>query len=223
MIYSENILLCIAIPLAISLFFLRGGAKRFVITFLTGMGVCLVAAYINGYINSISAHSAEDMAVYVSPVIEEVLKFFPVLFYMYVFLPDERNLLVSSVGIGAGFATFENCCYLLSIGAEKLSFVLIRGLAVGTMHIATLTLLTAMIIIMRRHDAISIPALIAAVSMSAGMHALYNLLVSESGLSSALGYVFPFLTSLLLYYAFRTRVIVRTGTGADTAPRSTGA
>ena len=208
MIYSENILICIAIPLAISLFFLRGSARRFVTSFLTGMGVCLIAAYINGYINSVAVSSAERMAIYASPVIEEFIKFLPILFYLYVFLPDDRNLLITSAGIGAGFATFENCCYLLSVGAEKLSFVLIRGLAVGTMHIATTALLTAMIIILRRYKAVTFPTMLAAVTMSSAMHALYNLLVSEKGLSSYLGYAFPFITAMLLYYAFRTRVLL---------------
>ena len=44
MIYAENILLCIAIPLVISLLFVRGDVRRYTAAFLFGMGVCLIAA-----------------------------------------------------------------------------------------------------------------------------------------------------------------------------------
>lgn len=207
MIYSENILICIAIPLMITLLFIRGNARRFVLAFLLGMGICLISAYINGFINSISGYTPENMAVYISPLVEETLKFFPVLFYMFVFVPSDRYLLVTSVAIGAGFATFENCCYLFTVGAEKLSFVLIRGLAVGTMHVASVTLLASVLIIGHRYSALSFPPIVAAISTSSMLHALYNLLVSEGGWSSYVGYAFPFFSAWLLFYAFRTRVL----------------
>ena len=209
MIYSENILICIAIPLAITLLFIRGNARRFVLSFLIGMGVCLISAYINGFINSISGYSPENMAVYISPLVEETLKFFPVLFYMFVFVPSDRYLLVTSVAIGAGFATFENCCYLLSSGAASLRYMLIRGLAVGVMHIISMLTLAFGLVLVRRVRLLSLPGIAGAFSLSVIFHGLYNLLVSEPGISSAIGYILPLATAALLYFPYRS--LRRTG------------
>ena len=48
MIYSENILICIEIPLLISLLFIDRASRRFVGSFIMGMIVCLgVMALVN--------------------------------------------------------------------------------------------------------------------------------------------------------------------------------
>ena len=99
MIYAENILLCIAIPLAISLLFVRGEVRRYIAAFLLGMGVCLIAA--------------------------------------------------------------------------------------------------------RRLRVFSIPAVVGGLSLSMSIHALYNLLVSQPGVSSVIGYLTPMLIAFALYFLLR--------------------
>ena len=79
MIYAENILLCIAVPLLISLLFLRGKTRRFVLNFLAGMVLCLLAAYISGYLQQASGLDANDAAIFLSPIVEELMKLLPVL------------------------------------------------------------------------------------------------------------------------------------------------
>ena len=206
MIYSENVLLCLTIPLFITVLFLRDTPRKVVEAFMLGMIICLISGYISGFAKLVSGMSAEDTAVYVSPLIEEIVKFLPVLFTMYVLEDGDSELFLTSVALGAGFATFENICYLLSSGETRLSYVLIRGLAVGTMHIASMILLAGTIIIERRYDAVSLPALAGALAMSSTLHGLYNLLVSESGLFSAIGYAMPFVISVLLYIAYITNI-----------------
>lgn len=201
MIYSENVFLCLTIPLIITILFLRGEARKVMEAFDFGMVSCLMSAYISGFARIVSGMSAEDTAVYVSPLIEEAMKFLPVLFILYVLEADDRELFVSSVAIGAGFATFENICYLLSTGSMKLSFVLVRGLAVGVMHVASIAILSGTIIIERRYKAVSLPALVGALAISSTLHALYNLLVSEPGISTVIGYVIPFAAAVLIYAA----------------------
>ena len=129
MIYAENILLCIAVPLIISLLFVRGEVRRFVAAFLLGMGMCLIAAYISGFLNLVSGMGENETSIFLSPVVEELMKLMPLLFFMVIFRLEGRSLIMLAVAIGAGFATFENCCYILSAGAESLNYVLIRGLA----------------------------------------------------------------------------------------------
>ena len=112
MIYAENVLICIAVPLTIALMFLRGSNRRLILSFIAGMGACLIAAYIVGFLMQASGMNSEDTSIFLSPIIEEIMKFLPLMFYLMLFEPGDTELLQASVGIGAGFATFENCCYI---------------------------------------------------------------------------------------------------------------
>jgi RsiW-degrading membrane proteinase PrsW (M82 family) len=201
-IYAENIFICIAVPLLISLFF-AGGARRFIASFLTGTAVCLLSAYISGFLQIVSGMSVADTAVFLSPVIEEIMKFLPLLFVLFIFTPEDSELFTSAIGIGAGFATFENCCYLLSTGSESLAFTLVRGLAVGVMHIDCMLAMSLSLIMVRRYRVFSFATVVGCLSLAAVSHALYNLLVAEQGLPAYGGYVLPMLTALAFYWPYR--------------------
>lgn len=198
MIYAENIMICIAIPLIITCIFIRGGAGRFIKAFLTGMVICLLAAYISGYLESISGLGAEDASIFISPIVEEIMKYLPILFFMLMFNTNGSNLILMSVGVGAGFATFENCCYILSSGADNLAYILIRGMAVGVMHIVSIFALTLALVMLKKMEVSSYAGMAGALSLSITFHSLYNLLVSEPGISSYIGYILPIVAALTL-------------------------
>ena len=203
MIYAENILICIAFPLIVTLFFLTKSARRFVSSFLVGMVVCLISAYINGFIDMILEFPSADMPVFISPMIEEIMKLLPLLFYFLIFSPGEKDFLIAAIGLGAGFATFENCCYILTSGANKLPYIMIRGLAVGVMHIVCIIFVSIGLIILRRFKTVSVAGIVGALALSMTFHALYNLLVSEPGITSYLGYALPLLSAAILYIPFK--------------------
>ena len=203
MIYAENILLCIAVPLVVSLLFVRGEVQRYLSAFLLGMGVCLIAAYISGFFNLVMGMGENDTAIFISPMVEELMKLMPLLFFLILFQPEDRTLTMLAVATGAGFATFENCCYILTSGAERLTYILIRGLAVGVMHIVSVLSLSIWLIIAKRLRVFSFPAVLGGLSLSMTFHAIYNLLVSEPGLSSYIGYLLPLITALALTFLYR--------------------
>ena len=199
MIYAENIFLCIAAPLILSLFFLRKNGRRFAAFFLIGMGVCLLAAYISGFIHQAAGLDKDETSIFISPIVEEILKMIPLLFFLFGFAPTDEAFLDGAIGIGVGFATFENCCYILSAGAESLPYILIRGLAVGVMHLVSTLVVARGLILTRRHQMLSTPGIMGALTLSMIFHALYNLLVSQPGLSSVIGYSLPMLAAAALY------------------------
>lgn len=203
MIYAENILLCIAVPLLVSLLFVRGDSRRFIGAFLLGMGVCLLAAYISSFLGLMAGMEANDTSVFLSPVVEEAMKLLPLLLFLLLFAPEDRALTMLAVAVGAGFATFENCCYILTAGAESLPYILIRGLAVGVMHIVSILSLSIWLIAAKRLKAFSFPAVVGGLSLAMIFHALYNLLVSRSGISTVIGYALPLLTAGVLYVLYR--------------------
>ncbi len=203
MIYSENILICIAMPLLIALFFTKENTKRFLTAFLMGMLVCLLSAYISGFVNYLTGIGRDDMAIYYSPVIEEIMKLLPLLFYMFVLAADGNRMYTASIGIGLGFATFENCCYILSAGSMNLTYVLVRGLAVGVMHLVCSLALILGLNLSRHFKVLTVAGVIGAISMPMIFHGLYNLLVSEEGASTYFGYFLPLITALLMFVPFK--------------------
>lgn len=209
MIYAENILICIAAPLLLSLIFIEGSARRFITAFVTGMVMCLIAAYISGYIDLLSNMGEENTAIFISPVVEEIIKLLPLLFFLFIFFPEDEEMYLFAIGIGAGFATFENCCYILTLGAGSLPYIVIRGLAVGVMHIVSILALAIGLVLVRRFRAMSVPGVTGALSLSMIFHGLYNLLVSEPGISSYIGYVMPLLTAIILYFPYKKNITHR--------------
>ena len=203
MIYSENILLCISIPLLLTAIYTRGAARRSISAFLVGMVTCLLSSYISGYLTMLTDMELNASAVYISPTIEEIMKLLPLLFFLLVFRPREMNLVTFAISLGAGFATFENCCYLLATGSESLAFTLVRGLAVGVMHIVCMLAMSLSLIMVRRYRVFSFSTVVGCLSLSVVFHALYNLLVSAPGIPSYIGYGLPILTALAFYWPYQ--------------------
>lgn len=203
MIYAENILICVAVPFVISLLFVKGAVRRYVAAFLLGMGMCLVSAYISGYLSVVTGFGENETSIYISPIIEELNKLLPLLFFMVMFIPKDNTLIMLAVAIGVGFATFENCCYILSFGAESITYILIRGLAVGVMHVVSILCLAIWLIFVKRLKILSLPTVIGGTSLAMMFHALYNLLVSKSGVSSIIGYLLPLFSAACLYPLYR--------------------
>ena len=84
MTYVENIFVCIAVPLAVAIAFTKGGSRRFCVFLLTGLVACLLSAYINSFLVSVTHYSTSRAAVYFTPITEELMKLCPVLFYFLI-------------------------------------------------------------------------------------------------------------------------------------------
>lgn len=199
MINAENVLICIAVPFAISFIFTKGSARQLVSAFLAGMVGCIFSAYVAGFIQLTSGYSAENTSIFLSPIIEESMKLLLILFCIYLYGPSGKRIELLAVGIGAGFATFENCCILLSSGSQQLTYMLVRGSAVGVMHIVTLVALAKGLQLLKMYKAFFFIGIVGMLSIPVTIHGLYNLLVSQPGVSSYIGYAMPMLCVILLY------------------------
>ena len=203
MIYPENILICISIPLIVVSFFVRDSARRFAISSFIGMIVSLLAAYITGFLNMKLGWEYDKSLIFISPVVEEIMKFAPMFFCVATFDVKEEDYAHIALGIGAGFATFENCCYLIVGETENLRIMAVRGMAVGVMHLTSMLMLAAGLIMARRFKALTYSVTIGVLSFSMTIHALYNLLVSKPGLSANIGFAFPICLAILSYAPYR--------------------
>ena len=117
MTFIENIFVCLALPLILSLLFTRGRARSFPLFVVAGMSVCLLSAYVSSFFMGYCGADARVAVIEITPVCEEILKLLPLLFYLLIFEPKPRELPGAALAIAVGFATFENVCYLTENGA----------------------------------------------------------------------------------------------------------
>jgi len=150
---------------------------------------------------SVTGLSVDDTAIFITPICEECMKLMPLLFYFLVFCPKDNSLLASAVAVGVGFATFENCCYLLSGETENLSYILIRGFAVGVMHIMCAVGVGFGLIFMTRVRHMAAVGALGILALTVTFHAVCNLLVSVPGISQSVSYSLPLLTAFIGFIA----------------------
>lgn len=127
MTYIENVFVCMAAPLVVALLSLKRGQRAALVFCLAGMGACLLSAYLNTFFARLYQADAVNAATQIAPVVEEILKLLPLLFFLAVFEPTFARFRLAAVIVAASFATFENICFLTQNGADQILFLLIRG------------------------------------------------------------------------------------------------
>ena len=129
--YIENIFICLTAPLLTAVICLKGTRRRMLLFLLAGMTACLFSSYISTFLAAVLHADRLSASLEIAPMVEEILKLFPLLFYLMVFEPRIEDAAGSMLMIAAGFATFENVCYLTANGAANMLHLLIRGFATG--------------------------------------------------------------------------------------------
>ena len=181
MTYIENIFICLAIPLLLSVFFTKGRTRRFALFTAIGMAVCLLAAYVSSFFMGYYGCDATLTAIEIAPVCEEIMKLLPLLFYFLIFEPEPKELPGMAIAIAVGFATFENVCYLTENGAEDFHFLLIRGISAGAQHILCGILTGFGISYVFRRRWLALTGAVGILGTCVGFHAIYNLLITAGG------------------------------------------
>lgn len=199
MTYIENIFLCLALPPILSLFFTSGGARRFMLFFTIGMSACLLSAYVSSFFMGYYGTDAGVAAAEIAPVCEEIMKLIPLVLYFLIFEPNTEELPAAAIAIAVGFATFENACYLTENGAENLSFMLIRGVSAGALHLLCGIAAGFGIAQVFRRRWLAVTGTAGILGACTAMHAIYNLLISAEGAWQAAGYLIPSIAIVCLF------------------------
>ena len=97
MTYIENVLVCMVAPLLVALLLLRRKQRPLLLFCLAGMGMCLLAAYLNTFFAQLYAADALNAATQIAPVVEEIMKLLPLLFYLAVFEPDAERFRLAAI------------------------------------------------------------------------------------------------------------------------------
>lgn len=197
MTYIENTFVCIAAPLLVAAFCVGRKYLRFFLFTFAGMGACLVSAYVNTFFAALYSASAFHAAVEIAPVVEEIIKLLPLLFYLLVFEPEPEKIRPAILTVAAGFATFENICYLIQHGAEQPGFLVIRGFGTGAMHIVCGAIVGYGLLYVWRKGWLKAAGTCGLLGTAVIFHGIYNLLIAYGGWVSYAAYAMPVLALIL--------------------------
>ena len=161
----------------------------------------MLSAYVNSFFMNYYQTNATTTMIEITPVCEEVMKLLPLLFYFLIFEPEKKQVTSAALALSVGFATFENACYLTENGASQFSFLLIRGISAGAVHILCGILIGCGMAYVFYHRWLRLTGTIGLVGACIILHASYNLLITADGVWRRIGYVFPSLVILLLFLA----------------------
>lgn len=203
--YIENIFLCLAVPLILSMLFRKGKQRTFTTFVILGMGCCLLSAYVSSFFAGYYHAGTAAAVMEITPVCEEVMKFLPLLFYLLVFEPDKQEVISPAIGIAVGFATFENVCYLIENGAADFYDILIRGVSAGSLHLLCGIALSCGIAYVFRKKWIMVTGTIGALGACVVFHGIYNILITAKGRWNLIGYLFPIFLIFALLVVKKSR------------------
>ena len=206
MTYIENIFLCLALPMLLSLLFTSGSPRRFTLFVVLGMATCLLSAYVSSFFMGYYGADGTTTAIEIAPVCEEILKLLPLLLYFLIFEPDSHKLTPAAIGIAVGFATFENVCYLTENGAGSFVFLLIRGMSAGALHLVCGILTGLALAYVFRRPWLTCTGTVGILGVCMVLHGIYNLLITADGFWQMVGYFFP---SAIIVTLFAARLLHR--------------
>lgn len=202
MTYIENVFACIAAPLLIAALCAGRANARYFVFALAGMLACLLSAYVNTFFAVLLDASALGATAEIAPVVEEIMKLLPLLFYLLVFEPEGDKIRAAILVTAVGFATFENACFLIENGADDLGFLLIRGFGTGAMHIVCGVIVGYGMVYVWPRGALRAAGTCALLGTAVVFHGIYNLLAACGGRVQYAAYALPI---VLLAIGFAAR------------------
>lgn len=169
-----------AVPLLLLMTMLNGKSRLLFGFMLAGMLFAVCAYEINSLICRVFSLSGTELSIKAAPIIEEILKALPVLFYA-AFVSDERNqVLRLSMAVGIGFAMLENAFLLITYVDEvNIGWAIVRGVSTSLSHgICTLIVGCGMIFV-RKQKKLFYTGTFALLAAAMTLHATFNLLIQS--------------------------------------------
>lgn len=204
--YIENTYICLAAPLLLAVICMRKEARRSLSFILSGMTSCLLSAYVSTFLAGVSNSDLAAASYEISPVVEEIMKLLPLLFYLLVFEPEEKTVISGALMISVGFATFENVCFLTSYGTSEFFRLVIRGFGTGAMHVVSGMVIATGLFFLWDQKRLRLVGVFALLCFVITFHAIFNIFVNQNGAIFWIGAMIPLVTVLSYLIFFRKKI-----------------
>ena len=199
--------ICIFVPVMVSVPLTEKSSRDITIYILTGIAAALFVSELNGLLLRLFHNDVLYVTTTITPITEEVIKAFPVLFYVFLFPVSRKRLLSISFALGIGFALFENTYILIAnVESVSLGWALIRGFSTALMHgICTAAVGYGMSYV-RLRKKLAIPGTFSLLIMAIIYHGVFNIFVQTESMKY-FGFVLPSVTYIpfLVYQIAKNR------------------
>jgi len=172
------IVICLVLPTALLCLYLEKRARRVIISMIFGVVAGFAAAYVNTAFKNLGIFGNTFLRVCEGPVIEELLKFIPVLAVSVITKKGRRGSIANAFSVGVGFCVVENISYLISsLETADFFWIVSRSIGTGLMHSMTTTIAGIGIYEARTKGKLKVLRGAAALAIGIAFHSLFNLLV----------------------------------------------
>ena len=174
------IFICFAVPLLLLMTLLDRRARLLLGFMLLGLLVAVSAYEINTMVQLALGMSGQDISIRVAPIVEELLKAIPVLFYAALVCEDRKSLLPLAMSVGIGFALMENTFLLITyMDRVSLGWAVVRGFSTSLTHgMCTLSVGYGMQFL-KLQKKLFYTGIFGLLSLAMTFHAVFNLLIQS--------------------------------------------
>lgn len=194
--YIENVYICLVAPVIVALFVVHRFRRRGMLFSACGMTACLFSAYVSSFFARVLEADPLATSLEISPVVEEVMKLIPLVFYLLVYDPPKEEITSEALMIAVGFATLENACYLIANGTQNTLRLLLRGFSTGAMHVACGAAVAIILTGFWDRMYLRIAGMLGAMCLAITWHGIFNVLVNQEGAVAIVGFMLPILTGI---------------------------
>ena len=183
--------LCATVPMLPALYMLPDKRSRLFVGFmLLGMVVCLIASEVNSLLLGLFGGDMRYASTNIVPIVEEVMKALPVLYFALFFSDNRDTLLSISFAMGLGFALLENMVILTgSIEKVTILWALVRGFGAARMHSSCTSLIGQGISYVHKRRKLFYCGTFSLLISAAIAHGLFNTLIQSQYKLAAYGVI----------------------------------
>ena len=167
------------VPILLMACLIEKKARQPIVFVLIGIFISVFAAEVNGFLNALLPMSTYEITIIVTPITEEILKAFPILFFAALIGAKKEAVFTASMAVGIGFAVLENAYYLLNYSSFNMIDAIIRAFGAGLMHGMCTLLVGVGISFVRKKNKIFVVGTFALLSTAITYHGIYNMLVQS--------------------------------------------
>lgn len=191
------IFISIIAPLLMLLFLINGQARTTILFMIIGMTAAVMSYEINSVIKNILIINELEFQIKISPIIEEIIKSIPPLFFALLISDKKRNVIGISMAVGIGFAILENL-YLLVSNYRYVNIVwaIVRGFSTGLMHGITTAIIGYGMIFVNEKRKLFYTGIFGLLCLAIIYHSIYNIFVQSK--YYYIGFFIPILTFILI-------------------------
>ena len=162
------------------------------------MTACLLLSHVTTFFSDYVEADPLTSALEIAPIVEELMKFAPILFYLLAAAPEKEKIPENVLTVSIGFATFENVCYLTANGSDDIADLVLRGFGTGAMHVVGGMIIAVGLVLLAEYTWLRVVGTVGLLTVSITYHGVFNIFVAQTGVARIVGFAIPLFITLVV-------------------------